>query len=188
MSGDLLAERLVDLVDRPAAVVVVTGGIGCGKSTACRRAARRLRERGIPTGGIIAEGGLESGETSGYDVVDLATGTRRALARTHPPGIPVGRFFMDPAGLEFARACLRQAARTARIAFVDEIGPWELRGGGLAESVRALLAERMILVLVVREELVAAARSTFGIRDVLAWRVPGPSAPKTQDFDRSSGR
>ena len=169
MPGDLLADALADLIDRPRAVVLVTGAVGAGKSTACREAASRLRARGIPAGGIVAERVLAGGETAGYDALDLRTGARRTLARTRPPGIPVGRFFMDPQALKFARAALREAAETARVVFVDEVGLWELEGGGLAGSLRMLLAADLILVIAAREGLAGAIESVFGIRGALAW-------------------
>jgi nucleoside-triphosphatase THEP1 len=165
--ADRLAELLASLSDRRAARVIVTGAIGTGKSRACLHAAGQLRRRGARVGGIIAPRVLEAGETCGYDVVDLAGGARRALARARAAGTAcgekvgprIGRYAMLPGGLALARQALGAGGRYL---FVDEVGPWELAGGGLAASLRRLLARPAIVTLTVRPALLAVVTRAFG--------------------------
>ncbi|MCK4414765.1 MAG: hypothetical protein KAY32_14620 [Candidatus Eisenbacteria sp.] len=221
MSGPFLAELLAGLVDRRAAAVLVTGGIGVGKSRACRQAADSLQRRGMRVGGIVALRVVAAGETIGYDVVDVASGGHRPLARRdsfgdqagrsaqwigerapanstghpsgcgagrppapgsgvgRPPAGHVGRFSMMPGGLALARQALGSAAESARIVFVDEIGPWELQGGGLAEPLRRLLGRPVILTLVVRPALVDRVARAFALPGHRLWRIPEAGDSRT---------
>ncbi|MFH1143631.1 MAG: nucleoside-triphosphatase [Candidatus Eisenbacteria bacterium] len=181
MCGDQLAELLAGLIDRRRGIVFVTGGSGAGKSSACIAAARILRRCSLRVGGVVAPRLLVAGETIGYDVVDVRSGERRELARHRPPGTAVGRFFMRAGGQAFADQALEHAARSARIVFVDEVGPWELQGGGLAGPLRRLLSRPRILVLVVRSGLVGRAGRVFAVPAERVWEVrvcPGPGTPR----------
>jgi nucleoside-triphosphatase THEP1 len=92
----------------------------------------------------------------------------------------VGRFFVRPEGLAFAAEALEGAACGASVVFVDEIGPWELQGGGLAPSLRDLLPRPLVLVLVVRAGLVEAVRQVFAIPEGRVWEVRSGSVPSTE--------
>ncbi len=144
--------------------VIVTGGIGAGKTEAGLRLASHVRDAGLTLGGILAPRLFGHGETVGYNVLDLLTGEDAPFARSEPPGDPVGRFFVRPAGLAFAERALRHAAERAEVAFVDEVGRWELGGGGHVAGLREILRSRAVPVLFVRSELVDAVIETFGLR------------------------
>lgn len=170
MRADCLAELLAGLSDRRAARLIVTGAIGAGKSRACFHAASQLRRRGARVAGIVSPRVLAAGETRGYDIVDLAGGERRSLARARgartpsrpAPGPRIGRYRMLPGGLALARQALGAGAAGARYLFVDEVGPWELAGGGLAASLRRLLARPVIVTITVRPALIASVGRAFG--------------------------
>ncbi|GAB2959543.1 hypothetical protein GCM10027048_28740 [Hymenobacter coalescens] len=93
--------------------------------------------------------------------LDLASGLRwPAAARPGQwPAVTVGRFRFAPAAFHWAGEALRGAAAcpTTQWLVVDEIGPLELRGQGLAPALTAVLANNQQpphLVLVVRASLV----------------------------------
>jgi nucleoside-triphosphatase THEP1 len=83
------------------------------------------------------------------------------------PVVSIGRFHFAPAAFDWANAALRGAAETAPAWLViDEIGPLELRGAGLAPALEALLAapkQPANLVLVVRAALVEKVTEHFGL-------------------------
>jgi nucleoside-triphosphatase THEP1 len=138
-----------------AAVVLWTGPTRSGKTTAAGRLAERAAAAGAAVAGLLAAAVGRGGRPDGYDVVDLATGARRPLARAAEDGeADVGRFRFDPEGLAFGRAALAAAsARAADLVIVDEFGPLELQGGGWWPAVDGLLAGGFagVLLLVVRE-------------------------------------
>ncbi len=147
----------------PGTPVVVAGDIGAGKTTAGLRLAQRLRDAGVAVGGILAPRIVELGETVGYNVLDVATGEDVAFARPDPPGQAVGRFFVRPAGLAFAERALRHGIEHADVVLVDEIGRWELSGGGHAAALRDLLRSHAVPVVFVRTELARAVVEHFAL-------------------------
>jgi nucleoside-triphosphatase THEP1/general stress protein 26 len=165
----------------PRAAVVLAGGIAAGKTRTAKRVAEHLRDRGVSVGGILAPRRLEGDVTVGYSVVDLKTGEERGFAESTPPGRPVGRFFVRPEALRFARAAVHRAAEECDVVFVDEVGRWELDGGGHAESVRELAASGAVAVLLVREAFVDDVIATFGLQGADVFRL-APRRP-----DRAAG-
>ena len=188
-AADADAERVVlDIVravearlrrERPSAVVLA-GGIAAGKTRTAERVAERLRGLGVSVGGILAPRRVEGAVTVGYRVVDLRTGEERGFAESTPPGRPVGRFYVRPEALRFAQAAVHRAARECDVAFLDEVGRWELDGGGHAESVRELVASRAVTVLLVREAFVEQVLAAFHLADAEVFHVvasrPRPAA------------
>jgi nucleoside-triphosphatase THEP1 len=165
----------------PRAAVVLAGGIAAGKTRTAKRVAEHLRDRGVSVGGILAPRRLDGDVTVGYSVVDLETGEERGFAESTPPGRPVGRFFVRPEALRFARAAVHRAAEECDVVFVDEVGRWELDGGGHAESVRELAASGAVAVLLVREAFVDDVIATFGLQGADVFRL-APRRP-----DRAAG-
>ncbi|MDD5646976.1 MAG: nucleoside-triphosphatase [Candidatus Bipolaricaulis sp.] len=177
-----LVLEIVDSVEArrgatPRAAVILAGGIAAGKTRTAERVAEHLRDRGLSVGGILAPRRLEGGVTVGYNVVNLLTGEERGFAEPTPPGRPVGRFFVRPEALRFARAAVHRAAEECDVVFVDEVGRWELDGGGHAESVRELTASSAVAVLLVREAFVDDVIATFGLQGADVFRL----APRRPD-------
>lgn len=154
-----------------AAPILLSGGIGDGKTSTAERLAKALKDEGIHVGGIVAPRRMAGEETVGYDVVDLATGERRPFATTSPPGLPAGRFHISPAGLAFAAQALRKATGAADVVFVDEVGRLELGGEGHAPAVRDLLASSSTAVLSVRETFLEEVVDAFGLAGATIVRV-----------------
>ncbi len=157
--------------------VILAGGIAAGKTRTAERVVRQLRDQGLSVGGILAPRRVEGGATVGYRVVDLALGEERAFAESTPPGRPVGRFYVRPEALRFAHAAVHRAVTTCDVVFIDEVGRWELDGGGHADSVRELVASNAAAVLLVREAFVDDVIAAFGLRDAEVFHV-APPPPK----------
>lgn len=164
MPGDLLSRLLVHLEGKgERSCVIISGGIGAGKTRTSEQLAAALKERGFSVGGILSPRIIQDGETVGYTVCDLASGMQRPFARLEPPGLAVGRFFVAEEGLAVARSAIERAAATAQVVFVDEVGRLELAGGGLAPAVRVLLRSKALPVLLVRSSFLDAVVCTFSI-------------------------
>lgn len=149
-------------------LTIVTGPIDSGKTGWCRKlAAANPGYRGI----LLLKVYLH-GERIGYDSLRLSTGERIPFARIvgrEPTGWHagdrVGPFSISAAAVKAADAWLSEAAAQTAGVIVDEIGPLELGGGGLATGLRAVLSSSLWqkLYVVIRRDCVAAACENFGI-------------------------
>jgi nucleoside-triphosphatase THEP1 len=135
-------------------ITVITGAIGCGKTTRLDA----YRKRAPKAAGIIARGLYESQNEKfkyGYELESLKTGERRLLLTSSPKSHlhPVGRFFMDPDVLEWAKTQLLEGMN-APMLVLDELGPLELEGGGYYDTFRTVLSSYQgELVLVIRSSI-----------------------------------
>jgi nucleoside-triphosphatase THEP1 len=177
-SPTLLVATMLQIADRlvrsdsgrhaaQTAVVIVTGPTGSGKTTLTHAVVERLRERGLRVAGILAPGYLAEGRRTGFDIVNLATGERTPLAREQEqvvgPHPRWSRFAFSETGLALGHKALTVDARGADVVIVDEVGPFELSGGGWAGALDEL-ANGFTggLLLVVRESVVDAVRARWG--------------------------
>ncbi|MDD5656730.1 MAG: nucleoside-triphosphatase [Elusimicrobia bacterium] len=163
----------------PGRAPIITGPSGSGKSSLVARAAAELRGRGLSVAGLHAPGFWEAGRRAGFDVVDLRTGQSRPLCRAHGPSDwpAVRAFRFSPEGVAFGLRALAEAV-DADVAFVDEVGPWELEGGGWAPALETLARKRRRpTVWVVRPGLVDAVRARWGLSPDAVWTA-GKDEPR----------
>jgi len=148
-------------------LALVTGEIGCGKTTVCRRTLDLLRAQGIMPGGVLSPARLDAkGTKIGIDVLDVMTGERRPLARRVPGGgETTGDYSFDERALAWANARLQAAvAAGPGLLVVDEIGPLELvRGGGLAALLKPLADPKAVphALVIVRRACVDALNACW---------------------------
>jgi nucleoside-triphosphatase THEP1 len=150
-------------------VTIVTGPIDSGKTSWCRAQAA-----GMPDcAGVLLLKVFAEGRRIGYDALGLPASETVPFARLageQPSGWrseqQVGPFSISAAGLRAANAWLFQAASRPREILVDEAGPLEIAGGGMAPGLRAVLGSAVPqkVYLVVRSGCVAAVCRRFGIR------------------------
>ena len=154
---------LTELLEGKIPALVVTGPSGSGKTSLAIRAVEELRGQGVPVGGILSPRILQGGATVGYRVRDLLSGGEEVLCRLAPPGIRFRRFYFSPRGLALGNRALAAAARTARLAVVDEVGPFELAGGGFAPGLQRLREAGLPMILTVRPHLVSRVLTFLGL-------------------------
>ncbi len=166
--------------------VIVTGATGSGKTTLTAAVVERLHARGARVAGILAPGYLAEGRRTGFDIVNLATGERKPLAREeahvagrHPRW---SRFAFSPEGLALGHKALADDARGADVVVVDEVGPFELSGGGWADALDALVVMPSgAMLLVVRESVVDAVKARWGSAESAVYDVSTASADEIAD-------
>lgn len=132
-------------------LIVLSGDIGIGKSTVCRKVAEIARCKGLACGGIIS---TKAGD-SDIVVEDVKTGAREILAGgpVKYSGPRTGKYSFNPQGLQFGITAIREGTSEA-ILFVDELGHLEVRGEGFAEAFEILSGNEVNHALVViRKEL-----------------------------------
>jgi len=153
------------------ALVVLSGKVDSGKTSWCKSFSGQNKD----SDGILMEKVYRAGLRIGYDARRIATGETvpfSRLATFCPPGWQeverVGPFEVSAPGKEKANGWLVEALSTGcRNLIVDEIGPLELRGGGLARGLRRVLAESAgkQVILVVRNNCLERALAAFGISE-----------------------
>jgi nucleoside-triphosphatase THEP1 len=153
---------------------ILSGDTGSGKTTRAAEVVEGVRARGLRVGGILAPGLLDNGRRTGFDVVNLASGESAPLAREDAGGSAShaqwSRFAFSPEGLALGSRALGPDARDADVVLVDEVGPFELAGGGWAPALDRLAGEHEgPVLLVVRASIVDAVKRRWGSAETVVW-------------------
>jgi nucleoside-triphosphatase THEP1 len=152
-------------------LVVLSGEVDSGKTSWCKSFSGQNKD----SDGILLEKVYRAGIRIGYDARRIATGETVPFSRLmnfRPPewqeAERVGPFEVSAPGKEKANDWLVEALFTGcRHLIVDEIGPLELRGGGLARALQRVLDESAgkQVILVIRRSCLERALAVFGISD-----------------------
>jgi nucleoside-triphosphatase len=180
---------------------VLTGAVHIGKTTVCKAVADLVRDRGYCVRGILTPPILdENGERLGIEVVDLASGEHRPLARVwreddhavpgstakearlegNFAGPQVGIYQFDAAALQWGQeAVARAVAVGCDLLIVDEIGRLELERNEGFHQVLQLLQTSVVLrsLLVVRFELLGRLRRHMPDLEFITFEVTAASRP-----------
>lgn len=161
--------------------MILTGGPGSGKTTACRQLVDRGRDLGLDCAGILCPARVIEGVKVGIDVVDVRTEERRRLAEVDelPGALRMGPYRFDEEAIAWGAARLGRAC-PCDLLVVDEVGPLEMnRVGGWTNAVEVLLTgDFRLAVAVVRPSLVGAVRAAVnasGTAQIQASVAVGPT-------------
>lgn len=164
-------------------IFVLTGPVRGGKTTFLERSLARWAACGIAPVGFLSVAVTGASGTTGYDLLELKTGCRQPYLRREgePDAERIGPFFFVPSTLERARSIIREAD-PRELLIVDEVGPLELRGGGLWPVLReALSRPGMKCLLVAREEILEDVVAALGPSGPLVFDVRDPDVRKLVD-------
>ena len=135
-------------------MVIITGAIGIGKTTVCRKLIEILRGKGYTCGGILTYKAADKG----IIIEDIQSGEKGTLASINNvyQGPRTARYSFNPDGIEFGIHAVEKGT-SAPVLVVDEVGQLELRGEGFARALELIKAgEVEDCVLVIRRELLPA--------------------------------
>ncbi|MEM4723559.1 MAG: nucleoside-triphosphatase [Candidatus Hadarchaeum sp.] len=171
-------------------IAVLTGPVHVGKTTVCRAVAELAKQRGYCVRGILTPPILDkNGERLGIEVLDLATGEHRVLARVGYPngqkdlehsgsgeyqGPHVGPYYFDPEVLQWAQDVISEAiGMGCDLLIIDEIGRLELEQNTGFHQVLDLLMTSILprCLLVVRETLLDAFRRRLPELEFIVFEV-----------------
>lgn len=170
-------------------LLVLSGPVHAGKTTFLERAWARWSARGLACAGFLSPAVTDANGETGYDLLELPGGARRPyLRRRAGPGSErTGPFVFVPAALERARAILRRAGG-AGLLIVDEVGPLELRGGGLWPDLRdAVRRPEGTTLLVVREGILEGFSAAIAPLVPVVFDVRDPEDRRLLDERALSG-
>lgn len=156
-----------------------------GKTTIFMAVIDALKRAGVSVSGFYCPEVRAGGRRIGFKIIDIATGEEGWLARASRErcGIRVGRYCVNPAdALRVGKSALSRAGE-ADVLAIDELGPMELRIGGLRDAIIDALRGSKAFVVVAHARLrdpgVTAALSgaewlvvTESNRDVLRSELP----------------
>lgn len=148
-------------------LVVVTGGLNSGKTTLLTAYCSRLDlEKGLRLGGVACTVPLPGKKKTDYVLYDLRTGESKpsmSLNET-PTWLKKGRFYINPAVFDWANSCIVQAFAETDCLVFDEIGLFEIEGGGLSPSfLEALKYYPGVVIAVVRDTLLEQVATHFSL-------------------------
>lgn len=132
-------------------VIIVTGTIGIGKTTVCKKVIDMARSDGYSCGGILTfktpDGGLV--------IEDIQTGRKEKLASTEAiyEGPATKKYSFSTIGIQFGIRAIEQGS-ALDILFIDELGQLELRGEGFSNVIDLVSTGKIQnLVAVIRKAL-----------------------------------
>jgi len=135
-------------------VIIVTGAIGIGKTTVCRKLIEIVRNRGYTCGGILTYKAADKG----IIIEDIQSGEKETLASINDVyhGPRTAKYSFNPDGIDFGIRSIEKSTSSA-ILIIDEIGHLELRGEGFAKVSELIKAGKIKdCILVIRRELLPA--------------------------------
>ncbi len=135
-------------------VIIVTGAIGIGKTTVCRKLIETVRNRGYTCGGVLTY----KATNKSIIIEDIQSGEKETLASSNSVyhGPHTAKYSFNPEGIAFGIKAIDRGI-PSDILFVDEIGHLELRREGFIKVPELIKASKVKdCVLVIRKELLPA--------------------------------
>lgn len=166
-------------------LIVITGGVGAGKTTFTGKIVSHLQSAGITIAGFLARGNETAGEPrSGYFLTDIASGDGYLLCSSNvaPVQVSTGKYYFFPGVIDWGINLLENGLKNgAEVMVMDEIGPLELiRHQGWRPALDSIVSiYRGTLILVIRESLLGEFAGQFTITPALILN------PSIQDIDAS---
>ncbi len=138
-----------------AAIWLVSGPPGVGKSTAVSKVIMRLKSAGVIVGGCTTAEKRTGGTRVGFEIRDLTTGRSGQLASAASKfGPRVGRYRVNLSDLaRIGAAGLEAAAKSSELIIIDEVGPMELVSPEFRRAVRMCIESGKPILAVVHERL-----------------------------------
>ena len=172
-------------------ICLLTGEKGSGKTTFLLELHRILKSKAIRVGGILAMGAWKNNQRHSFTLHNLSgNGSMLFCTRDEEPGwIRKRHFYINPMALEFGRNALNPInLEGCQVAFIDEIGPFELSGEGWAESFSRLIGNRKHhLVVSVRSSMVEDVMHHWGLNNCCRFDVREKSPEQLSDLLLAAG-
>jgi len=155
-------------------VFILTGAQGKGKTGHLVEIIDILLDAGIFVHGFYARGFWENNVRSRFDLVDIQSGESALLCSGESrKGFELyGRFYFDPETIDWGNKLLLSGHdRQKRLAVIDEIGRFEVKGRVWASALENVLEKQIPVLLVIRDRFVDEVVRKFGIVPGLIFSV-----------------
>ena len=140
-------------------MLILTGSIGCGKTTFLQRI---ILDNGLAVQGFLSLKIVEHGVVVGIKILTLPWQEElfMAVATSKRTRLSTGRFAFRPEAFRRIDECFEQFDRSLPFVF-DEFGRFEMRGQAHFALFQRLVAARVKMLVVVRSELIDEFTSRF---------------------------
>lgn len=120
---------------------IVTGSPGEGKTTVLLRTVDGLTAKGYAVGGMISRDVRSFGTRTGFELLDVGSGTKGQLASIYQSqGPQLGKYRVNLEDLkEIGANAILQAVSRSDVIVIDEIGPMELFSQQFVQAVQKAL-------------------------------------------------
>jgi nucleoside-triphosphatase THEP1 len=160
---------------------LITGDSGIGKTTGCRQWIDSVQAGGGRVGGLLSLPVIAGGQKVAIDLVDVAAGERRQLAKLRQSeanlgAVTTGKWLFDTAVLTWGNTVL-QRITAVDLLIIDELGPLEFeQGQGLQAAFELIGSGRYRMAgVVIRPSLLPQARQRWPwAQTIPVTREPNP--------------
>ncbi len=135
-------------------LIIITGGIGTGKTTVCEKVVKILRNSGFSCAGILTH----KTQDGNLSVMDIQIGEKRILASTDNifDGPRTPKYSFSKSGIDFGTQAINKGVATD-VLIIDEVGYLELGGRGFIRGLELIRESKFRnAILVIRKELLSA--------------------------------
>ncbi len=147
---------------------MITGKVQGGKTTYLGELVKDLKEKGCDVAGFLCPGHFKEGVRSGFTLMNVrdASTVLMATIDIHQNWPRYGRFCFNPEAMQAGKKIIREAIeQKIALVIVDEVGPFELEGGGWTEALDLLQKESdAVQIWVVREAILAEVMERWEIQ------------------------
>jgi nucleoside-triphosphatase THEP1 len=163
-------------------VYIVTGEKGEGKTNLVENVVQCMRRQGYTIRGFISRGFWKGNDRSHFELTDLENGNKILLCtRTPHEGWPEwGPFYFNPEAFAKAEKIVDSCLVSKPDLWVmDEIGKYEINGGGFDFLIQKLLKAQVYPQLwVVRRSYVVDIIEKYGMQNISIFDVANHIAPQ----------
>ncbi len=174
-------------------IVIITGGVHEGKTTFAADVVGKMRAEEVDVQGFLSPGTFIFGIRNSFSLVDLHTGTKMDLSTTtaRKNWQSFKRFYFNPEALQWGNHLLKNVPNhNSSVVFIDEVGLYELDGGGWNEGVFDLLKkDKPAKVFITRKNITGKIIDYFDMHQPqifsLSENTPQEVAAKIISFAKS---
>ena len=167
---------LLELLQSGKRVLIITGEINSGKTSAVEKLIFLLQSAGKKTCGVYSRGILKDNKKIGFEIVDIKSGRAKQIASVHAESnfnVSQGRYFFNVDIFDEYNKIIMNSF-DEDVIIIDEIGPLELKDGGFFPLIQNCLANfKGKLVFVIRDHLIenVLAKFNLGLDDAVIFKT-----------------
>jgi nucleoside-triphosphatase THEP1 len=150
-------------------IIIVTGERSGGKTTLMKKIIAAVKADGLEIKGFLSLAVFDDKIKTGYKLLDISDNTEMNFisANEFPEMVKFRKYYFSKEGIDRGNKILLSYKKDiSGILIIDEIGPWELEGGGWFESLNKLTAlSQYKMIWVVRKEILTNVINKWNLKD-----------------------
>lgn len=164
---------------------IISGEVHSGKTTFAAGLSKRMEDNGLQVTGFVCPGTFKNNHRNAFDIEFLSSGKEMPFARNEQIDgwIKFRRFSFNPEVFHAGCKHLKSVENREETAvFLDEIGLWELEGGGWTEALNILMQKQNLLkIFVVRKKFITRVIEKFGLDKPTIFDIQNVSIDKAYE-------